>query len=192
MRKLVFPKQLEPMKGAIYFVVIVLSAHFFWKYFVLGDETDTIITFLGWDISAPFNYASTHVAQISHWLLNKIGYQTTLNSCNVIRHTGSGHSAQVVWGCTGIKQAYIFFCIIAFYYGSWKHKLWYIPLGFLLIYLVNLARITLLLTIIEKHPNSFHFWHEEVTKYLFYIFLFLLWVVWNEVFVLRKRNRKTL
>ncbi len=182
----ILSEKLEPIKGVLYFVVIVLLSHFFWKFFVLGDKTDTIITLFGWDISYPFNYASTHVAEITHKVLNKIGYNTTLNSSNVIRHIDTGHSAQVVWGCTGIKQAYIFFCIIAFYYGSWKHKLWYIPLGFLLIYLVNLLRITLLMAIIQKYPNSFDFWHEQVTKYLFYVFLFGLWVVWNENFVLKK------
>lgn len=167
----------------LYFVVILLISHFFWKYFVQGDEDGDLVTFFGLNISQPFIYLSEHIAVLTHKILNFLGFETSLQPNNIIRHNISKNAVCVIWGCTGIKQAYIFFCIIAFYKGPWKHKLWYIPVGFVFVYLFNLFRIVFITGIIDKHPNQFDLWHEHILKYLFYVMIFFLWVFWNEKFV---------
>lgn len=174
--------KLKPYRGIIYFVVILLGAHFFWKFFVIGDESNDRVTFFGMDISAPFVYMAQHIADFSYDILKWLGYNVTLKTNNIIQHDVSRNAIHIVWGCTGIKQAYIFFCIIAFYKGPWKHKLWYIPLGLLCIYAFNLLRIIQITIIIDKYPEQFDLWHGHVMKYVFYILIFLLWVIWNEKF----------
>ncbi|NLO71677.1 MAG: archaeosortase/exosortase family protein [Porphyromonadaceae bacterium] len=169
--------------GIVYFIIILLVSHFFWKFFVQGDENGDQVTFFGLDISQPFIYMAEHIAIFSHKILNFLGFETTLHPNNVVRHNVSRNAVCIIWGCTGIKQAYIYFCIIAFYKGSWKHKAWYIPVGFVFVYLFNLFRIVFITGIIDKHPTQFEFWHEHVLKYAFYALIFLLWVVWNEKFV---------
>ena len=54
--KLKLPAALVPYSGVIYFVVILMVSHFVWKLTVLGDESDLVVTFAGYDISAPFNF----------------------------------------------------------------------------------------------------------------------------------------
>lgn len=177
--------------GVIYFIIILLASHFFWKFFVVGDESGDFVKFFGLDITYPFVVMAEHIAELTHKALNLLGYDTMLQSNNVIRHTtGSRSSVCVIWGCSGIKQAYIFFCIIAFYKGPWKHKLWYIPTGLVLMYLFNNFRIIFITAIVEKHPNQFDLWHEYILKYAFYGMIFLLWVVWNEKFVTKKASNK--
>ncbi len=175
--------KIRPLQGIIYFMVILLVAHFFWKYSFTTNADETVITFYGFDFSAFFNLASSNVAKIVHLILNGIGYDTALLPNNVVMHQESQNYAQIVWGCTSIKQIYIFVCIILFYKGSWKHKLWYIPLGILLVYTFNIFRISYIIGVIDQYPEQFAFWHEGVMKYLFYLFIFGLWVVWNEKFV---------
>ncbi len=176
--------------GVAYFILILLSAHFFWKFSFTYNEDETIITFYNFDLSNFFNLASFNVANNVHLLLNKIGYNTNLLANNVIIHQVSKHYAHVVWGCTSIKQMYIFICIILFYKGKWIHKIWYIPLGILLIYCFNIFRISFIIAIIDKHPEQFIFWHEYIMKYLFYIFIFLLWTFWDNHFT-EKQSKVT-
>ena len=167
-------------------MIILVVSHFFWKFFVIGDESNDQVTFFGLDISLPFTYLASHIAEGTYSILQRIGYDVTLTTDNVIRHSISKNAVWIVWGCTGIKQAYIFFCIIAFYKGPWQHKLWYIPLGLLCVYLFNFLRIILITIIMDKYPHQFELWHEHIFKYAFYFMIFMLWVVWNEKFATKK------
>lgn len=179
------PEKLVPYGGIIYFVIILLVSHFVWKFTLLGDESDTLVTFFGMDISAPFIWMSNHVAHASVAVLHFFGSTVSLEPNNVLQHENK-NAVRVIWGCSGIKQAYIFFCIIAFYHGPWLKKLWYIPLGLVLVYLFNIFRISAIVAIIEPYPDWFKFTHEYFFKYLFYGMIFGLWVLWEEKISLRK------
>ena len=176
------PEKLAPYRGVIGFVVILLISNFFWKYNVLGDETNTLVTLFGIDISSPFVFMARHVAGICTCLLHAIGSNVTLSASNIIRHENNV-SAQIIWGCTGLKQAYIFFCIIAFSRGPWTKKMWFIPVGLLVVYFFNIFRITFIVAFIENHPNSFDLLHFYIFKYLFYMIIFAMWVYWEEIIV---------
>jgi len=140
----------------------------------------------GLDISAPFIYMARHVAELCTWLLHFIGSNITLDASNTLRHENSV-SVQIIWGCTGLKQAYIFFCIIAFSRGPWTKKLWFIPLGLIVVYIFNIFRITFIIAFIENHHNSFDLLHFYIFKYLFYLLIFAMWVYWEEIIVETKQ-----
>ena len=174
------PESIEPYSGIIYFVVLLMLSHFFWKFTVLGDETETVVTFFGMNLSAPFNLMADHVAKVTTRMLEIMGYSISLSADNVVRHDNNV-AVHVVWACTGLKQAYIFVCIIAFYRGTLKNKLWFIPLGLLVVYLFNIFRIVAITALIKEHPEWFYILHEHVFKYLFYVIIFGMWVYWEEV-----------
>ncbi len=177
-----FPEKLEPFKGVILFAVILMGSNFFWKYNIKGDEAfslDSIVSLWGLDISAPFNWMAKHVAHLSVFVLNLLSSEVILKPGNIFQHS-NGYSVQIVWACTGLKQMYIFFCIIAFYRGPWSKKLWFIPLGLLVIYLFNVFRIVFIIGAVEQHPNWFNFLHLYAFKYAFYLLIFLMWVLWEE------------
>jgi exosortase/archaeosortase family protein len=177
-----FPKKLEPYKGVIWFAIILMAANFFWKYDVMGDESsrfDSIVTFWGINISAPFVWMANHVTQVTYHLLKFMDFNISVQPANIVQHA-NGHSVQIIWACTGLKQAYIFFCIIAFYRGPWLKKLWFIPSGFLVVYAFNIFRIAFIVAIVGKHPEWFELLHLYLFKYLFYLIIFLMWVFWEE------------
>lgn len=182
------PEKLKPYKGIILFASILIGSNFFWKYNVLGDESadvNSTVSFWGLDISAPFVWMAHHVAIISENILHFFGSQATLEPNNFIRYP-NGNSVQIIWACTGLKQAYIFFCIIAFYRGHWLKKTWYIPLGLITVYLFNIFRITFIVACIGSHPSWFEFLHSYFFKYTFYGVIFLMWVLWEEKIAKRK------
>jgi len=181
------PAKIVPYSGVIYFVVILLASHFFWKFTVLGDESDTLVTFFGLDISAPFNYLASHVSRVTADLLQTFGSSVQLEPNNVLRHENNA-AVRIVWACTGLKQAYIFICIIAFYRGPIVRKLWYIPAGLVVVYLFNILRIVAITAIIERHLGWFDILHEHLFKYLFYVVIFGMWVLWEEK-ISRKRQQ---
>ena len=178
-------RTLKPFDGIIYFVVILLLSHFIWKFSIKSDDTDTIITLFGNDISTVFNDMAIHITQTTIIILNFLGINVELEPNNVIRHL-NGHAVKIVWSCTGLKQAYIYICIILFYKGPFKHKLWYIPAGLVIVYLFNIFRISATTAIVSVRPQWFDFVHEELFKYLFYIVIFGMWILWEEKFVLKK------
>lgn len=170
--------------GVVLFVIVLTLSHFFWKFTVLGDEGDVVVTLFGLDISAPFTWMTYHIAGITHEVCNFFGMETILHDTTV-RHTSTGNSCRIVWGCSGIKQSFIFAMILLFSRGRWLHKLWYVLVGLLVVYIVNISRIILLTMIIANHPEYFGFMHDYVFKYLFYFIIFLVWVFWNDYLVPR-------
>jgi len=180
--KIKIPEKLEPFKGVFFFAVILMASNFFWKYNIVGDEAsalDSEVSLWGFDISAPFIWMAKNVTHMSFLILNFIGSDISLMPSNILRHA-NGNSVQIIWACTGIKQAYIFFCIIAFNRGPWLKKLWYIPLGLLVVYVFNIIRISFIVGVVGEHPDWFHFLHMYAFKYVFYLIIFLMWVLWEE------------
>jgi len=183
------PEKLQPYRGVIGFAVILTVSNLFWKYNVLGDESDTLVTFWGLDISSPFILLARHVAETTTSILHLFGWNVSLDSSNIVRHK-TGTAAQIIWACSGLKQSYIYFCIIAFSRGSCLKKLWYIPLGLLIVYVFNIFRITVIVACIEQHPNWFDFLHFYFFKYLFYAVIFGMWVFWEEKIVGQMEAKK--
>jgi len=180
-----------PVHGIIYFMLILACCHFFWKFTVTGEESDTLVTFFGIDISAPFNrmtgWVTANVASTLSW----IGIHFHLRGTSILFHGNNG--IEIIWGCNGLKQMYIFFCIIAFYAGSWRHKLWYIPAGLVVVHLFNIFRLTVIAAVVRNHPEYFNLMHTYLFKYLFYGVIFLMWMIWDKKFAtcdshIRKSN----
>ena len=169
---------LRPYIDIILFVVALLAANYFWKFTVLGDEDGIQVTLFGMDITRPFDAMSEHISSVVYWLLSLTNDHVYFFEPNLI-HFATGTGTKIVWSCTGIKQAFIWIVIMLVARGSWKHKLWFIPLGLLCAYLFNILRITLIAMAIEHHPQWFDFLHEYLFKYIFYGMLFLLWLLWT-------------
>lgn len=174
-------KYIEPLKpyyDIILFVVALLVANYFWKFTVLGDEGGDQVTWFGIDISRPFDWMSQHIAHVVYWLIQLTNDGVSFAEPSTIRFaTGTG--TKIVWGCTGLKQSFIWIVIMLIARGSWKHKLWFIPLGLVFAYLFNILRITIIAIAIEHHPDWFEVLHDYVFKYIFYGMLFMLWLWWS-------------
>lgn len=170
-------------KPIVIFAVTLLASHLLWKYSVVADGTDFVVTLFGADISAPFNVMSQHISVAVHRLLSFVGIDNTLTGTTIC-HANS-NCCRIVWGCTGIKQSFIFTMVILTAPRPHRHKLWFIPLGLLVVYVFNILRISLLTWLVRDYPMQFDLWHNHITKYIFYGIIFLMWVVWNDFLVPR-------
>ena len=185
-------ERLRPYRDIIIFVIALFGANLFWKYTVTGDETGGPVSWFGIDITLPFDFMASLITDRAVWWLSLFRdniYRMSENVFGFFNDTLTLHDdvrISIVWGCTGIKQSFIWLVIMLTAKGdydykihSW-HKFWYIPFGLLCIYAFNVFRIVAIALLIENHHEMFNFWHLYVFKYLFYGMIFLLWVLWEE------------
>ena len=179
---------LRPYADVIIFMITLFAANYFWKWTVSGDENGDLVTWFGWDVTAPFEFMACHIARVVYWLVSLFRDTAFMADEHTIRFVG-GTGTSIIWGCTAIKQSFIWFWLIATV-RPWNYqlstlnyqlsKLWYIPLGWVCCYAFNILRIFLIALLIEHHPEWFHMLHDYIFKYLFYGMLFGLWVIFVE------------
>ncbi len=80
--------------------------------------------------------------------------------------------------CNGFKLWAVFAILIGILPGNKKSKLWFIPLGILLIYLINVLRIVCLLLIYDSYPAALDFNHKYTYVIIVYGMIFYLWWWW--------------
>ncbi len=171
-------RKAEPYRDIIVFVIVLLAANWLWKLTVNGDETgEGDVTFLGLVLTPFFDYLAQHIAQAAYVLVSWLRDTVHLTGTHLWFDSGNGTS--IAWSCTPVKQSFIWFWLILAARGKWVHKLWFIPLGWLIIYGINILRIVAISLIIEFHPELFDLMHTYVFKYAFYGIMFLLWLAWT-------------
>ena len=84
--------------------------------------------------------------------------------------------------CNGITLMFLFAIFIIAYPGNLKHKLWYLPIGIILVYSLNLFRIVSLSLISYYKPSYLEFNHTYTFTFIAYSFVFFLWMVWVNKF----------
>ena len=169
------------------FIVTLLVANYAWKWTMNGDDYGSQVTWLGLDVTAPFEFMACHVASAVFWLVSLFRDTVSMPDEHTIRFA-SGSGTTIVWACSGLKQSFIWFCLILTVQPAkasandrlWLHKLWYIPLGWVVCYAVNILRLFAIAMLIEHHPEWFHMLHDYLFKYLFYAILFGMWVIFVE------------
>lgn len=93
-----------------------------------------------------------------------------------------GRSVYITAGCSGLKQWIQVGLLLLVFPGPWRHKLWYIPLGMLLLHIVNIFRIVALCALMRQNPDQWQWIHDWLFRPFFYIVIFLLWAIWVERF----------
>lgn len=80
--------------------------------------------------------------------------------------------------CNGITLFALFTGFVIAYPGPIKTKLWFIPLGIVLIHIVNIFRIIALVFITLFAPQYLEFNHTYTFTIIVYSFVFFLWMIW--------------
>lgn len=92
----------------------------------------------------------------------------------------NGSSMFIHDDCSGMKQFYQVIVLFLLTPGPWRHKLWYIPMGIVVMHLANVFRIVVLSVVSAWQPDYWRFTHDWVLRPFFYFLIFLLWVLWME------------
>ena len=187
-----FIVSLKPYKGVLYFLVLLFFFHFSWKIAIDGDMGGDNMYLFGKDITpAWFHTAVLWLTSAAGWFVRLLpGTQDLIKEPTMLYFPDGGIKIIIVWGCTGIKQMFIFAGIILLYWGPFLKKLWYIPLGWIILTIYNVIRVGLTVVLTRGYPERFDSLHDGIFRYIYYTIVFLLWVYWEEVIVKKYRNEK--
>lgn len=160
------------------------------QYIALLNKDITSL-FIPWaEKTASINYlVMTNIARQHIYLMDDDALMTKTKCKTILSYDKKvGPAINIIWGCTGVKQIYIFFFVMLFSKGVWSRKLIYFLLGVFILLMFNVVRISCVFLALKSYPSSFEFLHDGLFKYLFYGVMFLLWMLWDERYSLNKNN----
>jgi len=174
--------KLQPLLDVIIFMVIIVFFHFLWWNFGLKRFMLDHLSFSDLE-----QYMAHQVAVPSSWFVKHIiGYDIkTLGT--TLYFPNNGYIA-VEGSCSGLKQFYQWIVLMLLFPGPWKHKLWYIPLGLVIIHLTNIFRIIVLSVVVMHWPQQWDFIHLWIMRPFFYVVIFIMWMIWEEKFRLSMKK----
>jgi exosortase/archaeosortase family protein len=189
-------KWLIPYKSILLFLFLLFLFHFSWKLTIDGDRDDEFMYFLGKDVTPEwFHTACLWLTSATAWFIRLFpeGQDLIINRIYMSFPVNAGWSIRIIWGCTGIKQMSIFCGIMLFYkcYPFLKyqwHKLWYVPVGCIVLTAYNIIRIGSTVLLTKGHPEKFDSLHDGIFRYIYYGIVFVLWMIWEERFA--KKNEE--
>jgi len=182
---------LKPHKGVLFFILLLFFFHFSWKIVIDGDMDSDNIYLFGKDITPSWFYSSCRIlVRCTAWFIRLFpDTQNLIVQEYQLRFSTHGNDwIRIIWGCLGFKQMFIFSGIMLLYWGPFLKKLWYIPMGCLILTAYNVIRIATTVWLTDGHPERFESLHDGILRYIYYTIVFLLWVVWEEVIV--RKNYK--
>lgn len=164
------------------FILLIISFHFIylgWQAIGYWPIGKTIEKLMVWSVNLVYSQ--------SCWLLEHIfliDITTISHMRSIATPNNAGGWARVIIApdCACLKQWMHWLFLMILFPGPWKHKLWYIPVGLVIIEWTNAIRICGILMMQIPWPNSFHLAHDYIFKVFFYLVIFLMWVLWVEKF----------
>lgn len=173
------------------FIILIISFHYLylgWQaldYWPVGKLVNKLML---WSVDLVYSQ--------SCWVLDHVFRIdiTTFSGTRLITAIDSkGGLARVVIApeCASLKQWMHWLFLMILFPGPWKHKLWYIPAGLVIIEWTNVVRICGILLMQITWPdihihlfgndiNTFHLAHDYIFKLFFYLIIFLMWMLWVE------------
>ncbi|MDP4270305.1 MAG: exosortase/archaeosortase family protein [Bacteroidota bacterium] len=172
-----------PFVGIVWFWALLMFAFLTWKMAIDANPYGHHFALFGHDFTAMMYALSCHTATWSASLMQMLGFEVFARNDDL--YLQNGYTVMVIWGCTAVKELYLFLLIMIFYCGPFWAKVWYTPICLAVLYLYNLLRIGLIPWFAGNGYYSFEFWHE-LFRLSYYGLLFLLWIGWNEHFVTKQ------
>lgn len=121
---------------------------------------------------------SVFVAEASASILRLFG-STVMQEGRIIGIEGH-RGLYVENGCNGLSTLGLFLGFIMAYPGTNRQRAWFIPLGILVIVVINILRIVLLAVVQAHFPSFFDAIHAYAVA-PFYLVVFGLWVLWARI-----------
>ena len=126
---------------------------------------------------------SVGLAKYANVFVSLFGYDPTLDSSTElvitsIKGTFFNHGVWIGEPCNGVKIFGLFALFILAFPGSWKKKLWFIPLGIFFVHTANAIRIAALTIMSAENPEAIDFNHNITFQVIVYGLIFILWYWW--------------
>jgi exosortase/archaeosortase family protein len=167
--------QLESLKDVALFIIITLIIHYAWRFWANQLHYVPINDFM----SDAQNWMAGVVFRQSTWFVQHVlGIELSIvQESNSMYFSNESHM-YINQSCSGLKQIMQFVILMMVFPGPWKRKLWFIPLGILIVHLTNLFRIIGLSVVLVNVPDYWKFSHDYIFRPFFYVVIFFMWVWW--------------
>ncbi len=166
-----FLKRHKVILDVVLFVVIIMSFHYTYRHFApVFSKWQSYQMISGWLVDRVFFE--------SKWFIQTFLYDVTVDG-RTMWFPNEGYIT-ISGGCSGLKLFYQYAVLLLLFPGPWKHKLWFIPLGVLIMHATNLFRIVSLSVILMNWPQYWDFSHDWILRPFFYVVIFGLWMIWND------------
>lgn len=121
-------------------------------------------------------WLSLNVASVSSTFLSGLGFEVFLDGRSLSLPGVSG--IRIANGCNGLSTLGLFIGFVLAYPGRTRRRLWFIPLGVLIVYATNVVRVMIMLLSQKYWPAAFDPLHGFGLTTIFYVVVFALWVLW--------------
>lgn len=164
------------------FIVLIISFHYLylgWQsidYWPVGRWVEKLML---WSVNLVYSQSCWVLDHIFCIDITTFAPQRIISA---IDKDGGWAVVTIAPECASLKQWLHWLFLMLLFPGPWKHKLWYIPAGLVIIEWTNVVRICGILMMQIPWPNSFHIAHDYIFKVFFYLVIFLMWVLWVEKF----------
>lgn len=126
-------------------------------------------------------WATQHTA----FVLSKIGWEsravdyTNRPSVAIVHHSKT--IVSVYEGCNSLNVMIVFISFVFSFGSSRQSMAWFVPLGLVSIYIINIIRIGLLFLVSLKLPHFLYFTHKYLFTAVIYLLVMLLWFYWIRI-----------
>lgn len=121
-----------------------------------------------------------HLVKSTSFILELLGYNVFMYA-DAVGIDGT-HGVLIGAPCNGLSLFALFAGFIIIFPGKWVYKLVFIPLGIVLIHVINVLRLVGLALVVLYHPTSLEFNHKYTFTVIVYIFVFVMWMIWVKKF----------
>ena len=177
-------KYYNAFKDVTLFIIITLSFHFFFR--AIASNLYKIEV---WQHATLF--FQNLLFNNSIWIISHVLKLKVVTDGLKMTFVANNGYISINESCSGLKIFLQFIVLMVLFPGPWKHKLWYIPAGLVIIHLTNIFRIVGMAQVTVSLPQYWHFSHDYIFRPLFYVVIFTMWVIWVEDFYKKKDNPKT-
>ncbi len=165
----------EALANVAAFIIKVALVYCTWRLLKYSGETYPGFLWGGW--SAFYDLMGSLLTKTDSLILRLIDVPHIMkHRLIIIEGTRGIYFADL---CLGIAPMFIFSGIILSVGNNWRNRLWFIPLGLILIYIINVFRLLALLLLQKKSNELFDFAHDYLYVTITYSLIFLLVVWWT-------------
>ena len=159
------------IRGVFWFVVITLVIHYSYRFWAQDLHYYPIQAWM----ASLRDFMTQMVYKQSTWVdYHILGLNLEKEGMTMFFSNGAGIT--INGSCSGDKQILQLALLLLVYPGKWKYKLWFIPLGMVIVHATNILRIVLLSLVAIWRPEWMESAHDTVLRGMFYVVIFGVWV----------------
>jgi len=124
---------------------------------------------------------SYHTSEILNFFDQEVNVDRSYNEPKMhLKHEGN-IIISVFEGCNSVNVLIVFISFLVAYNGKMRNYIWFIPVGIIVIYLINLTRVSLLYYVAFYNPDYLYYTHKYLFTGIIYSVTFLIWYAWIKV-----------